>query len=125
MSSDTELITSRFLNAQSDQSDTEVPPESVNQPTVRSTSSQILGGVKWFLGFVLVAAIYMTAGKWACKEANQSTAAADWCLWVAGSDKTWDEYQKDQVAKGNPRLKDKKLGWVGQLVQDAYAGNNR
>ncbi len=124
MESHSELISAKYLNQSLESADTvDSTPAASAEPAVRSTASQVLGGAKWFLAFVLGAAIYVTVANSAGDEANKSTAVADWFLWVSGSDKTWEEYQKEQIAKGNPRLKDKDLGWVGQLLQDAYVGN--
>ncbi len=125
MASHQELISTKYMTEPLESEELPNPVESVHTPTGRNTANQVAGGVKLFLAFVLGAAIYTTAGNWATDKASKSTKVADWFLWGAGSDKTWDQYQKGQIAKGNPRLKDKELGWVGQLIQDAYAGNNR
>jgi hypothetical protein len=122
MESYTELISSKYMNESLEPEESPVVPD---RPKVRSTSSQIRGGITLFFAFVLGMAIYTATSSWACDKASKSTTVADWFLWIGGSDKTWDEYQRDQIARGNSRLKDKELGWMGQLLQDAYAGNNR
>lgn len=120
MDSKPELTTSEFSTEQLEPGMLEVP---VDTPAGRSVTGQIKWGIIYFFVFVLGFGIYTVAGKWAVHKANKSSSVADWCLWVAGSDMTWEEYQKKQIDNGNPRLRDKELGWVGQLVQDAYAGN--
>jgi hypothetical protein len=122
MTSHTDLITSQYLPSPLE---SEVSPTSADKPVRRSLSCQLMGGINYFLGFVIVAAIFTGVGAWACNSASRSTTAADWFLWVSGSDKTWGEYQRDQEAKGNPRLKDKDMTWMQQLFNDAYADNNR
>lgn len=124
MESHQELISSKYMKEPLESEELAKPADSFQPSTGRSTANQVAGGVKLFLAFVLGAAIYTTVGNWACEGASQSTTVADWFLWASGSDKTWDQYQKAQIANGNPRLEDKELGWVGQLLQDAYAGNS-
>jgi hypothetical protein len=97
---------------------------SPDKPKVRSTASQVVGGAKLFCCYVLAAAIGISVYTLAFEQTNRSTTAADWFLWACGSDKTWEEYQRDHVAKGHPRLKDKEKGWVHQLFHDALSGNN-
>jgi hypothetical protein len=119
---DTELVTSQYLTTPSAPEGSDPPAE---DRAVRSTVSQANRGVNCVLGFVLAASLGTVVGAWACNGAAESKKAADWLLWVAGSDKTWEEYQKGHVSKGNARLKDDDATWMQQLFQDAYAGNNR
>jgi hypothetical protein len=122
MASDTELITSKYLTEP-------LVPEATSPPgqdrEARSTVSQVNSGIKFFLGFVIAMSLGCVIGTWACSSAAESTTAADWFLRIAGSDKSWKEYQADQIAKGNPRLKGDDMTWMQQLFNDAYAGNNR
>jgi hypothetical protein len=56
---------------------------------VRSTASQVSGGLKPFLAFVIGMATYTAVSHWTCDEASKSATVADWFLWIGGSDKTW------------------------------------
>lgn len=102
---DTQLITSKYLPAPSDSDSTTVD----KPPKIRSTASQMSRGVKLFLSLAIAMLLGCAIGTWVLKGTTQSTTAADWFLWVCGSDKTWEEYQRDQISKGNARLKDDEM----------------
>jgi hypothetical protein len=106
-------------------SEPETPPSATEKPVIRSTASQVHAGIKYFAGFVIAVSLGAVVGAWACDSTAKSTSAADWFLWAAGTGKTWEEYQQDQIARGNPRLKGDDMTWMQQLFNDAYAGNNR
>jgi hypothetical protein len=122
MASPTDLVSAKYFTTPLE---SEEAPVSVDTPEVPSTNSQVMNGINNVIIGVIVVSLLTILGTWACRSASKSTTAADWFLWVAGSDKTWEEYQEDHVKKGNPRLKDEEMTWMQQLFNDAYAGNNR
>lgn len=121
MASQTELTTAKSLTAPLE---SETLPASADAPKIRTAASQMLGGIKHFLIYVTVVALLCTVGKWALFSATKSNTVADCFLWAAGSDKTWEEYQRDHVRKGHSRMEDKDATWLEQLFIDGYAGRN-
>jgi hypothetical protein len=127
MSGQTELITAKYLTEPTEVAEPTQPMDlEMTPPRANPTAiSQVVRGVQNFVIVMVFLGLLGVVGRWACTSASESTTCADWFLWVAGSDKNWEEYQKNQVRKGNPRLKDKEMTWMQQLFNDAYAGNNR
>jgi hypothetical protein len=122
MASPTDLVTAKYFSTPLESGES---PVSVDIPKVRTAGSQVISGINNVMIGVIVVSLFTIVGTWVCTAASKSTTAADWFLWVAGSEKTWEEYQANHVKKGNPRLKDKEMTWMQQLFNDAYAGNNR
>jgi hypothetical protein len=65
--------------------------------------------------------VVSTAAIWVIRGEASPNAAADMFLWLAGQNKTWDEYQSEQKAAGRGRLDEKEYDWTQQLFNDAYS----
>jgi len=109
------LITSQFL-AQSSE-----PDPTTSQAGLRHSTEKRLHGVAVAIGIAfLLAATVATWALWPAGD-TKSNRAADFFLWVAGSDLTWEQYQQQQRAAGNPRMDEKEYDWTQQALNDAYS----
>ena len=66
MASSSELITSQYLTTPSE---TEAATPPAEDRVARSTASQVMRGVNYFLAFVIVASVISVVGAWACSSA--------------------------------------------------------
>jgi hypothetical protein len=129
MSGQTELITAKYLTETTEVAERAEPTDTTNYeispPRAKLTFlRQVMRGVQNFVIVMIFVGLLATVGKWALFSASESTSCADWFLWAAGSEKTWDEYQRDHVRQGHKRMEDKDASWLEQLFIDGYAGLN-
>jgi hypothetical protein len=113
---------SPLLTAQSFVQPTETAP--AQQPQLRAPQP---GGPNVLFGLVKLCSIGVVAvgisvtAVWYLTSIQKPNRSADTFLWLAGQDKTWEEYQDEQRAAGRGRLSEEEYDWTQQLLNDAYS----
>jgi len=112
------LATEKYLTSYTEEEET---PATIALPPVakRSSLSIIPSAILCGLLGIVVAG----TGTWYLSSNGKTNAnpAADLFLWMTGSKLTWEQYQRQQRARGNQRLDEDEYDWQQQLLNDAYS----
>lgn len=118
MTSSQKLATEQYLTSSSEPefSDAMVP-----STAARRSSAPLVSGAMMFA--VLAMVVAGAAAVWLFQPGGEtkSNTAADFFLWISGSDLTWEQYQAQQLDRGNQRLDEKEYDWTQQVLNDAYS----
>src|SRR5262245_39863622 len=97
---------------------TQYNPDADLSKAPQSKALGLLWSVVTFCSVVVAVMMVTTGVLWLANREPNPNASADAFLWIAGQNKTWDQYQKEQ---GRGPEDEKEIDWMQQLLTDAYS----